>query len=140
MTFDGSWFARPLHRRYNRRPHFFIEGNDLCLCGNSRRGENDLLFDVETHETVEPDPGIGRPQFRRECYVCQDLLDFEPRTRDELEIVAGQESGAYELYRLYTRELRGGTRGLIGEDGESLVQSILDLQARRGMTVNEASR
>lgn len=77
VTIDESdWLVEPLRRhvKYARRPHFFEQGAEKSVCDIAWRKPDMLHFNPATARTVEDDPRLGEPQFRRECGTCANLV------------------------------------------------------------------
>lgn len=88
----GEWLAFPLVERsrhartvYQRRPHYFPEGEKLSFCEGVERVEGMLLYDPERMMTLQSDPMIDRiREHLRPCRSCGNLLAPPSTTEDEI--------------------------------------------------------
>lgn len=86
----GEWLAFPLRPRskfsrttYQRRPHFFAEGDDRSFCETVTKDEGMLLYDPHREITLQSDPLIDRiREHLRPCRACENLLARPTTTAD----------------------------------------------------------
>lgn len=90
--YPGEWLAFPLVKRsryartvYQRRPHYFADGDTRSFCEVVERGEGMLIYDPERMMTLQSDPLLDRiREHIRPCRACEHLLEPPSTTEDEV--------------------------------------------------------